>query len=494
MMNQQENQKDAFQASGVHQSSLKQSSIQIPIAEAQYSSALGGGRLHDGLPRLHRYDTIPQFHLEKVAQTTHVPLMTLRAWERRYHLPAPERRTNNVALYSQQDIAAASWLRRAISSGMGVRQAMEELARLEPQYASKRGVNLSVVSMSSRSHPQDVQQLLLNFMITKDERSVNSLLEDAFATHTVSSVCQHLLSPVLVHIMKRRRRGELSVEVEGFVAAITRSQTLHFIEAGIAPNEAVRALSSLILQASQEGQGHQQEQGNERASDFRHSETALLDAIYHLNEANVQQVLDEAFRHHSVEEVCLNLLQAVLYHIGMLWAEKRISVTTEHFATNIIRARLFQLFQAASSPRQEALIFVGCAPKETHEVGALMLALFCRRAGFNVLYLGQMVEIQSLMQDIRTHRPILVCLSAMMRPRIKDLMKIAREIEKVNPPQPLFCFGGGAFGQNTDMIEQIKGIYLGSNAWSATQRIQELLHQQSVSSSQQQEGIRTRVL
>ena len=479
MKNQQENQKNVFQASDVHQSSLKQSSIQIPIAEAQYSSAPGDGRLHDGLPCLYRYDTIPQFHLEKVAQTTHVPLMTLRAWERRYHLPAPERRTNNVALYSQQDIAAASWLRRSISSGMGVRQAMEELARLEPQYASKRGVNLSVVSTSSRSHLRDVQQLLLNFMIAKDERAVNSLLEDAFATHTVSSVCQQLLSPVLVHIMKRRRRGELSVEVEGFVSTITRSQTLHFIEAGIAPNEAVRALSSLILQASQEGQG------NERTSDFRHSETALLDAIYHMHEANVQQVLDEAFRHHSVEDVCLNLLQAVLYHIGMLWAEKKISVTTEHFATNIIRARLFQLFQAASSPRQEALIFVGCAPKETHEVGALMLALFCRRAGFNVLYLGQMVEIQSLMQDIRTHRPILVCLSAMMRPRIKDLMKIAREIEKINAPQPLFCFGGGAFGQNTDMIEQIKGIYLGSNAWTATQRIQELLHQQSVSSSQQ---------
>jgi len=121
--------------------------------------------------------------------------------------------------------------------------------------------------------------------------------------------------------------------------------------------------------------------------------------------------------HVQVEEVCLHLLQATLFHIGMLWAEKRLSVAVEHFATNIIRTRLTHIFDTTPNKQEGVIIFIGCAPQEPHEIGALMLALFWRRIGLNIVYLGQMVEIHSLLQEVVQRRPWVVCLSAMTRPR-----------------------------------------------------------------------------
>lgn len=282
-----------------------------------------------------------------------------------------------------------------------------------------------------------------------------------------------MLYPALLQIFTLRRNGSLSSSLEAFAAGVARSQTIHLIEAGVAPKEALHSLSELVMNATHASTGSHEEH-DQVASKIYQSVQPLVDEMYAMNSAKAHAIIDAAFRQYAVEDVCIYLLRGALYRIGTLWEEKQLSVAVEHFATNIIRTRLAYLFESTPNKQQGAIIFIACAPREPHEIGALMLALFWRRIGLNIVYLGQMVEIKSLLQEIRQRRPWIVCISAMTRPRVKDVAHVAREIAKLDAPRPIFCFGGGAFSRNKRLIESVKGIYLGTNADEATKRVQEL--------------------
>ena len=50
------------------------------------------------------------YNLKAVVQETNLKPDTLRAWERRYGLPNPERTAGGHRLYSQRDIDTLKWL------------------------------------------------------------------------------------------------------------------------------------------------------------------------------------------------------------------------------------------------------------------------------------------------------------------------------------------------------------------------------------------------
>ncbi len=432
---------------------------------------------HDGLPHINAYSPTPRFDLEATVVETGVPAMTIRAWERRYGVPSPWRGGNNYTMYSQRDVMAVRWVRKRVASGTSVRQAMTEFARCEPEYAFSKGINplTSASTLPVKRDLGEMREPLLRAFTLMDEVGCERILSDAFSTHPVGFVCQQLLQPILVQIVELRKLSNLPLTTEIFAAKVTRSQVVHLIEAGIPPKEALQRLSALAMQAPQAYDTAQKEKQQRvtQAPNLLSYEDPLLDCFRRLDEAGAQRILDEAFFNHSVEDVCMNLMQAVLYRIGMLWAEQKLSIMVEHFASNLLRTRLSHLFQSTPNLRQGSSILVGCAPKETHELGVLMLALFWRRAGLNVFYLGQMLELHSLMQEIRAMRPGIVCLSAMTHPRVKDLAEVGREIVKMPPPKPIFCFGGGAFGRDEALIRSVKGVFLGGGN-VATQRIKEL--------------------
>lgn len=67
-----------------------------------------------------------------VAELTGVPAPTLRAWERRYGIPNPERSDSGHRLYGQQDVDLVRRLRRLTDGGMAPRVAAERLRRAPP--------------------------------------------------------------------------------------------------------------------------------------------------------------------------------------------------------------------------------------------------------------------------------------------------------------------------------------------------------------------------
>ena len=76
-------------------------------------------------------DKTPTYNLKAVVRETGLKPDTLRAWERRYGVPAPQRTDSGHRLYSQHDIDTLKWLLVRQNEGMSISRAVELWHRLD---------------------------------------------------------------------------------------------------------------------------------------------------------------------------------------------------------------------------------------------------------------------------------------------------------------------------------------------------------------------------
>jgi len=203
---------------------------------------------------------------------------------------------------------------------------------------------------------------------------------------------------------------------------------------------------------------------------------ALLYQFANLDEQSAIRTIAQALAVYSIEDVCLYLFVPALTEIGRLWATGEVTVTVEHFASALVRAQLESLYRnAITGGESGSLTLVGCAPGELHELGPLMLALFLRRSGQRVAYLGQNIEVDSLLATLRSVKPACLLLSATIPQQAESLVEVGARLHELGTSAPLFCFGGQAFAATPTLSEQVKGRYLALDALEATHEIKKRL-------------------
>ncbi len=69
---------------------------------------------------------VPTYNLKAVLKETGIAADTLRAWERRYGLPMPERTPGGHRLYSQHDIYLVKWLIARQAEGLSISRAVQQ--------------------------------------------------------------------------------------------------------------------------------------------------------------------------------------------------------------------------------------------------------------------------------------------------------------------------------------------------------------------------------
>lgn len=207
---------------------------------------------------------------------------------------------------------------------------------------------------------------------------------------------------------------------------------------------------------------------------FEQLQDELMAAIVALDEPSVNRAIAGALTVAPVEDVALGLIQPVLYDIGARWQVGTLSVTREHVGSNILRSHLTQLIRLSPAPIRDARIMIGCAPGERHDIGALTLALFLRRRGYDVLFAGASVEPESFITDTARIRPNAVCLSASLISSAESLIGLCSKLQTLDG-DTFLGFGGHAYQQHPEFINRTPGRYLGDDARTATRCIEEIL-------------------
>lgn len=205
----------------------------------------------------------------------------------------------------------------------------------------------------------------------------------------------------------------------------------------------------------------------------------LVNALLRYDEVSAEQVMAVAFSLYPLEQVGERVIQPVMVEIGERWHRGELSVTREHYATNYVLQRLASILRTLPNLHDGPEMWIGCAPGEQHEMGAMMVAIFLRRAGYQVRYLGQDLPLEDLLAEVRLQRPAIVLFSATGLAAAANLRDLCDALANLDSPRPVICYGGRAFNVHPELRDKIAGVYLGATASEAVEGLREIVHQQT---------------
>lgn len=176
----------------------------------------------------------------------------------------------------------------------------------------------------------------------------------------------------------------------------------------------------------------------ERALDD--SRARLLDAARSYDETAVHTILDTALASFALETVLRELILPVLREIGDEWERGELEVGQEHFASNLMRERMFGLSRFWSRGAGP-LAILACAPGERHDIGLVAFGLVLRSHGWRILFLGANTPLETVANAAEAMKPQLVVVASMDG---KLLEAIGAELRRLARSTRLVLSGAGA--------------------------------------------------
>ncbi len=199
---------------------------------------------------------------------------------------------------------------------------------------------------------------------------------------------------------------------------------------------------------------------------------AWINACLAFDEQGAEHILGQASSFYPLEQVCFDLLQQGLVHMGDGWYKGEVSVQQEHFASALALRWLEALMVATPTPARPERVLVGCPPDEEHTFSLHVITLLLRRHGWKALYLGANVPLVKMETTIAAARPQLVVLSAQLLPTAATLLEMARLLQREHIP---LAFGGSIFNHIPALRRRIPGHFLGERLDKVPAVIEQLL-------------------
>ncbi len=176
--------------------------------------------------------TTPIYNIKAVVQRTGVPADTVRAWERRYGVPHPQRTAGGQRAYSERDISVIVWLRERTEEGITISQAVSLLAAVGEASVTAAAAAPVVVPLPVTTGPRSpdaVVRDLLEAFLRYDQTAADTLVGEAFVLFGVEDVFLKVLRPALVEIGEMWHRAEIPTTVEHFASQFAKRKLVGLI-------------------------------------------------------------------------------------------------------------------------------------------------------------------------------------------------------------------------------------------------------------------------
>lgn len=189
--------------------------------------------------------TTPAFNLKAVLKETGLVADTLRAWERRYGLPAPDRTAGGHRLYSQRDIETIKWLMKRQAEGLSISRAVDlwneqTASGSDPLAGSVQGTFTSTAMLPTQFIAPDttldaLRARWINACTDFTESMAEQTLNQAFSIFPVEAVCIEVLQKGLSEIGDLWYENRASVQQEHFASGLAMRRLDALLSASPAP-------------------------------------------------------------------------------------------------------------------------------------------------------------------------------------------------------------------------------------------------------------------
>lgn len=194
----------------------------------------------------------PTFNLKVVIRETGLKPDTLRAWERRYGLPDPQRTEGGHRLYTRRDIDMLKWLMARQDEGVSISRAVNLWQMLESEGKDPVQEHISYdsapeeeryapISLGGNAMDQ-LREQWIQACLSFDEKKGRDVLNQAFALYSPESVCFAILQRGLHEIGEGWFNGHVTVQQEHFASALALQRVQALLLASPPPTRSERIL------------------------------------------------------------------------------------------------------------------------------------------------------------------------------------------------------------------------------------------------------------
>ncbi len=152
------------------------------------------------------------------------------------------------------------------------------------------------------------------------------------------------------------------------------------------------------------------------------------------------KVYETYARSSTVEDFLEKILRPVMYEIGELWASKKLSVASEHIASNIAHDLVKFIGGKISRADGRGKILVCTPPGEEHNLGCNVLESFLKSKRYTVFNLSPSAPAESIINFIEKNKPDLVLVSITLDENIKPGQRFVKKIAEKHDV-PIFVGG-----------------------------------------------------
>jgi DNA-binding transcriptional MerR regulator len=221
----------------------------------------------------------------------------------------------------------------------------------------------------------------------------------------------------------RRTAGGFRLYGDGDVARLRAMQS--HVRSGLAPAEAARLVRDGVAPPPVAQLPAVQEAGA-----VEREAAALSEALERFDDTGANAAIDTLLGAFSVDVVVDRVLIPFLHELGERWERGEITVGQEHYASNLVRARLLGLARGwgrVNGPRA----VLACVPGEQHDLGLLCFGVALRDHGWRIDYLGADTPIETVGELVPRVSPAAVVLVMELEaptPWLDDARRLADEV------------------------------------------------------------------
>lgn len=163
------------------------------------------------------------YRIHVVAEMTGVPAATLRAWERRYGIPSPERTASGYRLYGEREVELVRRMNEQVGAGVSAQDAARQvLAEAPPAPPVAEGARDPIPLDAFAAASARIVDAVVRF----DEVGIQDELRRALFLGSASQVADRVLTSALREVGELWHAGNLSIAQEHLatehVAAVVR--------------------------------------------------------------------------------------------------------------------------------------------------------------------------------------------------------------------------------------------------------------------------------
>ena len=123
------------------------------------------------------------------------------------------------------------------------------------------------------------------------------------------------------------------------------------------------------------------------------------------------------------------ILRPVMHQIGYEWANNKISIATEHVASNVAQTLVKIIMDKVSTFGNKKKILLCVPVGEEHHLGCDVIETFLTGKGYKVFNMGTSIPSESILHFIEYNNPDLVMMSITLEDNLKAGQRLIKKIK-----------------------------------------------------------------